>query len=66
MVWVTGWGFLWLKAPELEERQIEPEQRLVAVPGGVVLKLKLVTVRGHRVYMYRVGQTFVTQNLVWV
>ena len=64
MVWVMGWGFLWYKAPQLTARQIEPEQRLVAVPGGVLLKLKLVTVRQHRVY--RVGQTFVTQNMVWV
>ena len=47
MVWVMGWGFLWYKAPELIERQIEPEQRLVHVPGGVLLKLKLVTVRQH-------------------
>ena len=47
MVWVMGWSFLWYKAPELIERQIEPEQRLVHVPGGVLLKLKLVTVRQH-------------------
>ena len=47
MVWVMGWSFLWYKAPELTERQIEPEQRLVAVPGGMLLKLKLVTVSVH-------------------
>ena len=47
MVWMMGWGFLWYKAPELAERQIEPEQRLVAVPGGLLLKLKLVTVRAR-------------------
>ena len=64
VVWVMGWGFLWYKAPELTGRQIEPEQRLVAVPGGVLLKLKLVTVCEHLVY--RVGQTFLTQNMVWV
>ncbi len=50
MVWAMGWSFLWYKAPELIERQIEPEQRLVAVPGGMLLKLKLVTVSVHRVY----------------
>ena len=64
MVWVMGWSFLWYKAPELTERQIEPEQRLVAVPGGVLLKLKLVTVCEHRVY--RVDQTILKQNMVWV
>ena len=47
VVWAMGWVFLWYKAPELTERQIEPEQRLVDVPGGVLLKLKLVTVRRH-------------------
>ena len=45
MVWLLGWGFLWYKAPELTKRHIEPEQRLVDVPTGVLLKLKLVTVR---------------------
>ena len=39
MVWAMGWSFLWYKAPGLTERQIEPEQRLVAVPGGMLLKV---------------------------
>ena len=47
VVWVMGWGFLWYKAPELTKRQIEPEQRLVDVPTGALLKLKLVTVGEH-------------------
>ena len=63
MVWVMGWGFLWYKAPELTERQIAPEQRLVDVPTGALPKLKLVTVSLHRVY--RVDQTILTQK-VWV
>ena len=46
-VWVMGWGFLWYKAPDLTQHQIEPEQRLVGVPSGALLKLKLVTVRQH-------------------